>query len=177
MVMQSCKDSEHSSNISGTKPAYFIIYNIYVTFTIMDDGNIPNGIIKIDTPYDKFPALYMAQAPLWYLTISSTSEFVENVTLPIELPPRFPKKLEINAYHATETQPEVSYQSLDKDAKILSPIIWTFTTVDNDAITYSTDFFANAPEAVADGKFKFSQECKTVAPNWPFPAVGTQASK
>jgi hypothetical protein len=114
---------------------------------------------------------------IWYIFISMPDNEDKKVQLPLELPVRTPRKWVFQSFHAIGTQPSISYSPFYDYATSITPLTWTFKTLDNNTVAYTSDFLFVAPEAIDDGKFEFSRDCADVVPDWPFPAVGTQISR
>lgn len=175
MTATSCKDELETSNIYGTKPAYFIILSAKIVFTFANYGNVPDSLISVEIPDENSFAKSMTGLNLWYIFVSNPDEINTEIDLPIELPQRVPKKWMFQAFHAIETQPDISYSPVYDYFESTTPLVWTFKTLDGKQITHISEFLTlDSIEAVDDGKFEFTQDCKDIVPLWTFPALRTQ---
>ena len=173
--MQGCIDSTATSNIYGTKPMYFVEFEVNIELIIVNDGNVSNGIVKVEAPYEQLAwTVYMTKSPVWYIATYSSNESNDQIDFPVEMPARVPRKLNFRGYSAVEAYPDVDYGSVANYAESLSPIKWTLTTIDGQQVVHDSDLFVTAPEATDNGKFKFDKECNTLVPKWPLPILGTQ---
>jgi hypothetical protein len=151
---------------------HFVILETWIALTFVADG-LPNAIVRIEPIYHTDFERHW-RLPVWYITAHKTYKSNERVPLPIELPPRVPKKIYFRAIHVIRSEPPnrgswTAARIITEYERTLSPLSWTFTLLDQEQIVHTSELFFGAPEAVDDGRFKFSKKCKEIINDWPVP--------
>lgn len=174
LTLRGCQDSQRVSSILGKTPKYYVIYEASIEFTVVNYGQFVDGIVEIGIPEDGLAMQPFAQLPTWYVWVKTNEGVEQGTQLSINLPPRVPKKIELRAFYRVETQPNRTVNPISEYASALSPIEWTFTTLDEESFTHQSEFLLDVTDAVDDGLFDFSKECEQMLPRWPLPVVGIQ---
>jgi hypothetical protein len=166
MWAYSCIDPEQYSSHGGAKPAYWIIYETWITLTFVNSQDTPNGIISIEPIYkSEYERNWKMRT--WYVTMYETGTPENPVSLPVDLPPKTPRKWYFRAVRLAETYPEQGTIPVIDYGNTLSPLSWAFNIVNNEQVVHSSDLYVSVDEAVDDGKLEFTKKCNEILPDWP----------
>jgi hypothetical protein len=124
-----------------------------------------NGIIRIEPIYEN-DFTRKSKTPLWYVTMYEPGNLKTPIDLPIDLPPKSPRKWFFRAITVVSTQPEINNVPYQKYGEKLSPLTWTFTLVNQEQVTHTSNLFIVVGDS-GDGKHDFSRKCKELLPEWP----------
>lgn len=150
---------------AGLEPLYWIIYEVWISFTFVNSTDLPNGIISIEPIYKDYIEREWKSAN-WDISIYEDNSTDKPVSLPIELPPKTPRKFYFRAIHFAGITPERGVDPVITYGNTLSPLTWTFNIVNSEEVTHTSDLYISDGEAANDGIYKFADDCISILPEW-----------
>jgi len=157
----SCKDDEAVSDINK----YWVIYETWIWLTFVNSQDTPNGIIRIEPIYENEYSRKW-DVRLWDITMYNPDDLKTPLELPVDLPPKTPRKWFFRAITVVTTKPEINNVPYQEYGEKLSFINWTFTLVNQEQVVHTSNFFVVVGDS-GDGKHDFSRSCKELLPEWP----------